>query len=78
MDNLPVFDLSEPIVLTSIFQRANPDVFHQRLCSWLTATGFDYEQMATTYQLLTMLDDERLLSLGRLLTEELTRGGPYA
>ena len=75
---LVVLDLSEPIVVTSIFHRANPDDFHRRLCSWLAATGFDYEQATTTYQLLTMLDDDRLLALGRLLTEELTRRGPYA
>ena len=70
-----VVDLSDELALVSIFRRHNPIEFRYRLHHWLTATGVECAPEASTHDLLTTMDNDRLQALGRALFRELTRGG---
>ncbi|MEM0978878.1 MAG: hypothetical protein AAGH78_01255 [Cyanobacteria bacterium P01_H01_bin.58] len=68
-------DLSNELALVSMFRRHNPIEFRYRLHHWLIGTGLRPSPEASTHDLLTAMDDDRLQALGRTLFKELTRGG---
>ena len=60
-------DFTPQLTMISIFQRFDPAGFHGRLCRWCEATGFEVKESWGTYDILAMLDDERVLKLGAVL-----------
>ncbi len=60
-------EFTPQLTMISIFQRFDPAGFHGRLCRWCEATGFEVQGDWSTYTILTMLDDERVVSLGATL-----------
>ena len=60
-------NFSQYLTMISVFQRFDPIGFHGRLCRWCEATGFEIGGDWSTYTILTMLDDERVLKLGIVL-----------
>ena len=57
-------DFTPQLTIISIFQRFDPVAFHGRLLRWCEATEFSVEPSWSTYDILAMLDDDRLISLG--------------
>ena len=62
-----VADLSGELALVSMFRRHNPIEFRYRLHHWLIGTGEQPSPEASTHDLLTVMDDDRLQALGRAL-----------
>jgi hypothetical protein len=63
---VPSGDLCTQLSIISIFRQIDP-LFHGRLCRWCDAIGVRIEDGWSTYDILTMLDDESVLRLGAAL-----------
>ncbi len=62
-----VTDLSPQLTMVSLYSKIDPSGFHRRLQAWCVASGLQVDPTANTHALVTLLDDERLISLGAKL-----------
>ncbi len=59
------------IALISMLFRADADAARVRICAWLDKSGFEVNPDWSDHDLIAMIDDDRLRSLGRVLDKAL-------